>query len=336
MSVSALKLLARTLMVAGSVVLAGTAHAETLRLSTLDKPDSDGANAAQAYADLVKERTSGRIEITVYPASQLGDWTEVYSQVIAGAVDMAMQPLSTDSDRRLAITWFPYTFTDYSSAAKALAADGYVTGIVDGIIGDQGLKLLATYGAGMGGAVYTKDIEDPANPDATHNIKIRVWPGGTTHRALMERFGYNVAVVPWAELYTGMQTGVVDGAIGGTPELALDNFKDIAKTWIQYNDHFEANYMFMNLSKFQELDPADQKILIDAAQEICAKRFEEVKAADAAKMKQLKDAGINVIELTPAQIEAFAAVARKDVWPKISDEIGPEILKQLQAATGSL
>jgi TRAP-type C4-dicarboxylate transport system substrate-binding protein len=195
MSVSALKLMARTLMVAGSFVLAGTAHAETLRLSTLDKPDSDGANAAQAYADLVKERTSGRIEITVYPASQLGDWTEVYSQVIAGAVDMAMQPLSTDSDRRLAITWFPYSFTDYSSAAKALAADGYVTGIVDGIIGDQGLKLLATYGAGMGGAVYTKDIEDPANPDATHNIKIRVWPGGTTHRALMERFGYNVAVV---------------------------------------------------------------------------------------------------------------------------------------------
>jgi hypothetical protein len=40
----------------------------------------------------------------------------------------------------------------------------------------------------MGGAVYTKDIEDPANPDATHNIKIRVWPGGTTHRALMETY----------------------------------------------------------------------------------------------------------------------------------------------------
>jgi TRAP-type C4-dicarboxylate transport system substrate-binding protein len=61
-----------------------------------------------------------------------------------------------------------------------------------------------------------------------------------------------------------------------------------------------------------------------------------VEAADAAKMKQLKDAGINVIELTPEQIEAFVAVARKDVWPKISDEIGPDILKQLQAATGSL
>ena len=336
MKVQALKMTARLLLAASALWLAGAAQAETLRLSTLDKPGSDGANAAQTFADLVKQKTGGRIEVTVYPASQLGDWTEVYNQVIFGAVDMAMQPLSTDSDRRLAVTWFPYVYTDYATAAKALSADGYVTKIVDGIIADQGLKLLATYGAGMGGAVFTKDIADAANPDAEHDIKLRVWPGGTTHRSLMERFGYNVAVVAWAELYTGMQTGVVDGAIGGTPELALDNFKDIAKTWIQYNDHFESNYMFMNLAKFESLDPADQKALIEAADEICVKRFDEVKAADAARLQQMKDAGINVLELSPEQLQAFAAAARTDVWPKISDEIGPEILKQLQTATGAM
>jgi TRAP-type C4-dicarboxylate transport system substrate-binding protein len=332
----ALKTVSRVGALALSVLLAGAAHAETFRLSTLDKPGSDGANAAQAFADTVKAKTGGKITITVYPASQLGDWTEVYNQVIAGAVDMAMQPLSTDSDKRLAITWFPYTFTDYASAAKALAADGYITRIVDEIIAEQGLKLMATYGAGMGGAVFAKEVNDPLNPNAKHNIKLRVWPGGTTHRALMERFGYNAAVIPWAELYTGMQTGVVDGAIGGTPELALDNFKDIAKTWIQYNDHFEANYMFMNLSKFQKLAPQDQKIVIDAAQEICAKRFEEVKAADTARLKQLSDAGVKVLELTPEQLQAFADVARKEVWPKLTDEVGAKILKQLQAATGAM
>jgi len=320
---------------ASALLMASAAEAETLRLSTLDKPGSDGANAAEAFAELVKEKTGGRIEIAVYPASQLGDWTEVYNGVTFGAVDMAMQPLSTDSDRRLAITWFPYTFTDYASAREALSADGYITKIVDGIIAEQGLKLLATYGAGMGGAVFAKDVDNPTDPDAKHNIKIRVWPGGTTHHALMERFGFNVAVVPWAELYTGMQTGVVDGAIRGTPELALDNFKDIAKTWVQYNDHFEANYIFMNLKKFDGLDAADQAALVEAAQEIAARRFDEVAAADAARLQQMKELGINVVELTPDQLQAFAAVARTDVWPSISEEIGPDILKQLQEATGS-
>lgn len=332
----ALKVMAPLLATTSVLLFASLAHAETMRLSTLDKPGSDGANAAQAFADLVKAKTGGRIDVTVYPASQLGDWTEVYNQVVGGVVDIAMQPLSTDSDKRLAITWFPYTFTDYASAAKALSADGYITRIVDGIIADQGLKLLATYGAGMGGAVFAKDVNDPANPDARHDLRIRVWPGGTTHRALMERLGYTVAVVPWAELYTGMQIGVVDGAIGGTPELALDNFKDITKTWIQYNDHFEANYMFMNLAKFQKLAPQDQQALVAAAQEVAAKRFDEVKAADAARLQQMRDAGIKVVEFTPEQLQAFAEVTRKEVWPEIADEVGPDILKQLQVATGSM
>jgi TRAP-type C4-dicarboxylate transport system substrate-binding protein len=94
--------------------------------------------------------------------------------------------------------------------------------------------------------------------------------------------------------------------------------------------------MFMNLSKFQKLAPQDQKIVIDAAQEICAKRFEEVKAADTARLKQLSDAGVKVLELTPEQLQAFADVARKEVWPKLTDEVGAKILKQLQAATGAM
>ncbi|MDN3722685.1 hypothetical protein QW131_34125 [Roseibium salinum] len=91
----------------------------------------------------------------------------------------------------------------------------------------------------------------------------------------------------------------------------------------------------MNLGKFEGLQAADQAALVEAAQEIADKRFDEVAAADAARLQQMKDLGINVIELTPDQLQAFAAITRKDVWPSISEEIGPDILKQLQEATGS-
>ncbi|WP_417275629.1 hypothetical protein [Celeribacter halophilus] len=95
------------------------ASAETLRLSTLKQPGSDGAIAAQHFADLVSEKTDGELTVKVYPGSQLGDWTEVYEQVIEGAVDIAMQPLATSSDKRLAITWFPYAYSDYDTARVA-------------------------------------------------------------------------------------------------------------------------------------------------------------------------------------------------------------------------
>ncbi|WP_292165186.1 TRAP transporter substrate-binding protein DctP [Mesorhizobium sp.] len=334
MTLHALKLTARILTITSALLLAGAAHAETLRLSTLKQPGSEGEAAALKFAKLVGERTEGRIEVKVYPASQLGDWTEVYEQVMQGAVDMAMQPLATADDKRLAITWFPYAFTNYDTAKESLSPGGAVFGIVSEAISSKGLTPLGVYGEGMGGAGFAKPVENPADPELKRNLKIRVWPGGTTHRVLLERFGFNTATLPWAELYTGMQTGVVDGQIGGTAGMALESFKDITKTWVQYNDHFEGDWFIVNSEKYASLPEADQKILLGAAQEVSAERFEQVKAADAKHLETMKAAGIEVVTFDDATLEKLATVARKDVWPQIADELGAETLGQLKSSLG--
>ncbi|OHV72628.1 TRAP transporter substrate-binding protein DctP [Ensifer sp. LCM 4579] len=324
----------RVLSVAAALMFASVAQAETLGLSTLKQPGSEGEAAALKFAKLVAERTEGRIEVKVYPASQLGDWTEVYEQVMQGAVDMAMQPLATADDKRLAITWFPYAFTNYETAKASLSPGGAVFKIVNEAISAKGLTPLGVYGEGMGGAGFAKAVENPADPDAKHNLKVRVWPGGTTHKVLLERFGYNTATLPWAELYTGMQTGVVDGQIGGTANMALESFKDITRTWIQYNDHFEGDWFIVNSDRYAALPEADQKILLDAAQEVSAERFEQVKAADAKALDTMRAAGIDVVTFDDATLDKLAAIARKDVWPQIAGELGQETLDQLKASLG--
>ena len=328
-----MKALAVVTVLMGGAAMSGTADAQehSLRLSTLMKPDSDGAKAAQRFADKVAEKTEGRIEITVYPASQLGDWIEVHEQVSFGALDLAMQPLSNSYDQRLAIAWFPYTTTTYESAEQAFSDGGYIDEIVDDVIADQNLKLLGVYGVGMGGAGFATEVDNPTDPDARHNLKVRIWPGGTTHRYLMERLGYNTATVPWAELYTGLQTGVVDGQIGGTPELALDNFEDVTKTWIQYNDHFEPAWIFVNRGLYNSLSEADQKALLDAAQEVTKERFAEVEKADQAFLQQMRDAGIEVVVLDGPTLEKFARVTREEVWPQIQDEVGEDVMARLRS-----
>lgn len=334
MMLDATKLSVRVLSIAAALMLAGVAHAETLRLSTLKQPGSEGEAAALRFAKLVAERTQGRIEVKVYPASQLGDWTEVYEQVMQGAVDMAMQPLATADDKRLAITWFPYAFTNYETAKVSLSQGGAVFKIVNEAISAKGLTPLGVYGEGMGGAGFAKVVENPADPDAKRNLKVRVWPGGTTHKVLLERFGYNTATLPWAELYTGMQTGIVDGQIGGTANMALESFKDITRTWIQYNDHFEGDWFIINSDRYAALPEADQKILLDAAQEVSAERFEQVKAADAKALETMRNAGIDVVTFDDATLEKLAEVAREDVWPQIAGELGEETLDQLKASLG--
>lgn len=319
-----------------SVVASTSAFAATttLRLSTLDKPGSDGALAAEALAQRVAERTDGRVVINVYPASQLGDWVEVHDQVATGSVDIAMQPLATTSDRRLAIGWFPYTFPTYDAVEEAMSKGGFVDEVVDEIIGEQGMTLLGIFGVGMGGAGFAQAFDNPADPDANRNMKVRVWPGGVTHRHMMERFGFSVATIPWAELFTGMQTGVVDGQIGGTAEMTYDNLKEVTKYWVQYNDHFECNWIFMNQKRFESLDPADQQVLIDVAQEITKERFAELRVRDAEHLQRLQDYGVEVVTLSDEELEVLAQAVREDVWPKISSELGDDIYNRLRVAVG--
>lgn len=315
-----------------SVGFASFASAETLRLSTLKQPGSAGAAAAQHFADLVSEKTDGALTVKVYPGSQLGDWTEVYEQVIEGAVDIAMQPLATSSDKRLAITWFPYAFTDYDTARVALKSGGSVFEIVKDVIADQGLTPLAVYGSGMGGAGFPVDVADPYSLDAKHDLKVRVWPGGTTHQVLLENLGYNTAAVPFSELYTAMQTGVVDGQIGVTATITLENFADITNTWIQYNDHFESDFIFMNSDAFAELSPAFQTAVREAAEQVSDAQFTAVEAADEASLQKMRDMGVNVVTYDTEQLEAIAAKVRSEVWPEIKDELGDETYEALRAA----
>lgn len=303
----------------------------SLRMTHLFRADSDGGKAAQAFADEVKARSEGRIAITVYPASQLGDWTEAHSLLMQGAIDIGLQPLSTNFDRRLAISWFPYIAPTYAEAKTAYSRGGFAYDIVDELIQKQGLRLLGVFGDGMGGAGFTKPVSNPAIAGEDKHLRIRVWPGGTTHRVLMEKMGYQVATIPWAELYTGMQTGVVDGQIGGSPEMTYSNFKDITKTWVQYNDHLELAWFVMNTQRLESLAEADQRLLIDVAQEISSERFDNVELADERQLKALEAGGTEVVRLTPEQLQQMATFTRENVWPMIGDEIGEEVMAKLRA-----
>jgi TRAP-type C4-dicarboxylate transport system substrate-binding protein len=90
----------------------------------------------------------------------------------------------------------------------------------------------------------------------------------------------------------------------------------------------------VNSEKYASLPEADQKILLDAAQEVSAARFEQVKAADAKHLETMKAAGIEVVTFDDATLEKLATVARKDVWPQIADELGAETLGQLKSSLG--
>jgi TRAP-type C4-dicarboxylate transport system substrate-binding protein len=150
----------------------------------------------------------------------------------------------------------------------------------------------------------------------------------------MKRFGFRVATLPWAELDGALRTGLVDGVIGGTPQLAAESFKDLLSMWVQYNDHFEIWWLMINRKLFSSLPAEDQDALLAAASDIGASSFDAAERADRDGLKQLRAAGVEIVLLSDAELAAFTRAAREDIWPKIADQIGPDAMEQLNSDLG--
>lgn len=322
------------LALATSIALSSmTANAaDTMRLSAIEPPGSTVVKFAETLATRVKTDTSGDLTIKVYPSSQLGDWVEVHEQVMEGTIDLALQPLSNSFNEVLALQWFPYAALDFESGKKAFSEGGVIYETLNEALAEQDIQILGAFVSGMGGIVYTKAAPKPRDPNSEQGLKIRVWPGGTTHQALLDRLGYQTAPVPWSDLYTAMQTGVVDGAIGATPELAMNNFADIAKMWVQNNDHFEVSFIAVNKPRFEALPAAQREALAKVASELSAERFAVAEQEHQKFLQQMRDKGIEVVELNRSELETVAQAVRKDVWPKIQGEIGAANMAKLKKA----
>jgi TRAP-type transport system periplasmic protein len=90
----------------------------------------------------------------------------------------------------------------------------------------------------------------------------------------------------------------------------------------------------MKRALFASLAPEDQNALLAAAGEMGRQSFETAQQTDQDSLETLREAGVEIVVLSDAEIKAFARVAREDVWPKIADEIGPEAMNQLEAHLG--
>lgn len=312
--------------------VASTSFAATsLRLSHPAPPGSEQDDWSNEFAKRVETQTEGRVSVRVYPANQLGDLEEVYELIRYGVVDAAVQSFSTKYDKRLNISWFPYSVSTYAEAEKSWSDGGFIFDVVNDLLKPQNITMLAPYAVGMGGMAVSSDVTNPANPDGKHkDLKIRVWPSGVgTQRPVLERLGYSSATMPWAELYTGVQTGVIDGMIGGTPENAVRDWNGIVKTWLQINNFFEVNSLIFNSKKFNSLESIDQTTIQTIATNMATERFKRVAQADIEYRQQLRDKGVTVVTFSDSEMKAISTAIRTDVWPKIKDEIGDELYTKL-------
>lgn len=301
----------------------GIAQAKELKISHVRPQGAQVDIDINAYAADVAAATDGELTLKVFPASALGDYTSVQERISLGAIDMAIQPGSPSAERRMMIGYFPYLAENYATAAKLFGPGGAVREAMVGLYADQGITMLAAYPVYFGGISLNTAPVNAGDPNADKGIKVRV-PGVKMFQMLADESGYIGSPLPFSEAFTAVQTGVVDGVIGSGAEGYYASFKDVTKTFIRANTHFEVWYLIVNTETWNELDADDQAAMIAAAETFEANRWAAAEEDQAKNEAKLAEAGAEIVVLSQEELETVATKIRTRVWPEIIGDLGAE------------
>lgn len=324
-----------TTAAAALLALGSHAEAQDLKMSHVRPQDATIDVELRAFSAAVAEATGGDVTVEIFPASALGDYTTVQERISVGAIDMATQPAATAADRRMQISSFPYLAGNWEQARAVYGPGGVVREVMAELYAEQDITMLAAYPVYFGG--ISLNVENPdAGSVEPNGIKVRV-PGIKSFQLTGEALGYIPSPIPFSEAFTAVQTGVVDGVIGSGAEGYYASFRDVTRTYIPANTHFEVWYMIISNESLAGLSEEDRAALAEQAAAFETTRW-EVAEADQGRNEQrlVEELGTTLAELSDEELDAMARKVRADVWPAVLEDVGVEwgqsILDRVAAA----
>ena len=308
----------------------GSAGGETVKLRLAGQSPDDHPSTQDLYkfAEQVKEKTEGRVEIKVYPANQLGDYTTVFEEITHGTVEMGLISFPGELDPRLTLNFMPYLVLDYDELEEKLGQDSYVFNTVKDVSAEVGVEFLGYYANGFGGLGTAKEIKNLFDREKDKGVLIRT-PAANVFKLGIEDLGFRTTTIPFADLYTALQTGAADGWLGGEASLNYTGFRDAIKNFYATRDFLNADALLINQNVFNKLSEADQATIKELSNELFKKSVETAQQNDEGYMNDLKEYGIEVVELSDEELSQLAETVRTETWPKLKSEFGDEIVDEM-------
>jgi tripartite ATP-independent transporter DctP family solute receptor len=293
---------------------AGLAAAQTeLKLGHVGEPGSLIGAAADHFAQLANSRLGGKYKIVTYGSSQLGGDKEMMQKLKLGTIDM-VEPstvMSSVSDM-FGVFEMPYLVKSRDHMKKIEKEIFWSK--IEPTSEQKGYKVLAVWENGF--RQITSNKHPIVKPADLQGIKLRV-PEGKWRVKMFQAYGANPSPMKFSEVFTALQTGVMDGQENPLSQIASAKFYEVQKYLSMTGHVYTPAYLVVSASKWKTL-PADvRKILEDSAKQTQAFVYEKGAQDDEELLKRMKAAGIQVNE---ADKDAFIAASRP-----VYDEFAKEV-----------
>lgn len=299
------------------------------KVAGISAPEYRGTKSLYSIKEKVEAGTEGRVQFDIFPANQLGDYTQVFEEIRRGSIEMGLIFLPSQFDVMLEVGSLPFLASTGEGMKKQLSPGSYVYEIIDKSLDHLGVKLLRLYGDGFIGVGTAKKPSNPTSPSATKDTLIRVAPLAV-YKETAEDMGFRTTNIPYADTYSAIQTGVCDGWIGGSSQINYLSFRDVIKYYTPYNCLFDQTAYLMNKKLWESMSEADRKVLLDAVNAEADKSFADSMTEDLEFQAKLREAGVEIVELTDEDRAVLAEHIRGTTWPKLADTYGAETLKKIK------
>lgn len=318
---------ARIALAAGlSLLFALPASAQqerVIRFGHLNNADHPVSFGVKRFGELLAAKSGGKMKVMEFPASQLGNEMQQQS-ALQGGVQQMSAPATTSLAgiiKEFGLVDFPFSVANYAQADALL--DGPLGQALIAKLPEKGLVALGYWDLGFRNVTNSKRAI--TKPEDFDGLKLRVIPN-PVFLDTFKAFKANPVPMPFAELYGALEAKAVDGQENPFAVILSNKFYEVQKFVSATNHVYAANIVLVSKKFWDQLTPAEQKMMNEAANESRGYQRQVSRAAAQKAVGELQAKGLQYNEVSPAEQARMQKIA-KPVIDRFAATYDPAIVK---------
>jgi tripartite ATP-independent transporter DctP family solute receptor len=281
----------------------------------------------EKFAEIMAAKSGGKIKINLFPGGVLGGDVQTVSALQGGVVQMLVlnAGILQNVVKPFASVDLPFLFDSPQQADKVM--DGPFGAHLDAMLPEKGLVSLGYWELGFRN--LTNGRRAVAKLEDLKGLKIRIIQSPLMVD-LWSALGTNPVPMAYTELYTALETKTVDGQENPYANIVNAKFYEVQKFLSNTRHQYNPQIVIISKKYWDTLNADEQKAFKEGAAEARTFQRKVSRDQDSENLKKLKELGMTVTDLTPAELDKFKA-AVKPVIDKYTNEVGPETMKLLFA-----
>ncbi len=306
-----------------SMNLAQAKDAEyVLKFGHLANEENPWHKSALEFAEIVKEKTDGNVEVQVFPNSQLGKEMDLIRGMQMGTADFTISGESMQNWAPLAaLLAAPYAVRDLDHLKKIINSDANKK-ISEQIIEKVKVRPVATFGRGPRNLTSNRPIK---SPDELNGMILRV-PNVPLFVAFWEALGAKPTPMAFSEVFTSLQQGTIEGQENPLALIKSASFYEV-QDYVNQTEHVTGwIYIVMSERKFQKLPKEYQEAILEAGRIVSEHAIDNLVKEEAEYKKFLQEKGMEFVEVDKPAFQKVAAEVVKENFSPEQNAVYTEIV----------